>query len=174
MSDAPGTATGVEPAGDEGNAFIRLAQRPRLMLMMLAGWSILGVMAQTFTSSGLFLENHRATLEKGTLELQLDGALGGFALGWQGIPLAVLYVYCFFDPPRYRPVFFLALIHMGTLAAAQLYHWLITSDYTFESILVPLAGSAALAALVFVHLFQAREEPSVPRPVDEHHAHESA
>ena len=114
MSDAPATATGVEPAGDEGNAFIRLAQRPRLMLMMLAGWSILSVMAQTFTSSSLFLENHSS------FELELDGALGGFALGWQGIPLAALYIYCFFDPPRYRPVFFLALIHMGTLSAAQL------------------------------------------------------
>ena len=168
MSDAPATATGVEPAGDEGNAFIRLAQRPRLMLMMLAGWSILSVMAQTFTSSSLFLENHSS------FELELDGALGGFALGWQGIPLAALYIYCFFDPPRYRPVFFLALIHMGTLSAAQLYHWLITSDFTFESIIVPLAGSAVLAALVFVHLFQAREEPPAPHPADEHRAHESA
>ncbi len=168
MSDAPATATGVEPAGDGENAFIRLAQRPRLMLLLLAGWSILSVMAQTFTSSGIFLENHQAG------ELDLDGALGGFALGWQGIPLAALYIYCFFDPPRYRPVFFLALIHMGTLAASQLYHWLITSDFTFESIIVPLAGSAALAALVFVHLFQPREEPPAPRPVDEHRAHESA
>ncbi len=166
MSDAPGTATGVEPADEGGNAFITLAQRPRLMLLLLAGWSILGVMAQTFTSSGLFLENHLATLEKGTLELELDGALGGFALGWQGIPLAALYIYCFRDPARYRPVFVLALIHMGALAASQLYHWLITSDYTFESIIVPLAGSAALAALVFVHLFQPRDEPPAPRPAD--------
>ena len=168
MSDAPGTATGVEPAGRGGNAFITLAQRPRLMLLLLAGWSILSVMAQTFTSSSLFLENHSA------FDLELDGALGGLALGWQGIPLAALYIYCFFDPPRFRPVFFVALIHMGTLAASQPYHWLITSDYTFESIILPLAGSAALAALVFVHLFQPREEPPAPRPVDEHHAHESA
>ena len=166
MSDAPGTVTGMEPASDGGNAFIRLAQRPRLMLLLLAGWSILGVMAQTFTSSGLFLENHLATLEKGTLELQLDGALGGFALGWQGIPLAAIYIYAFRDPSRHRPVFFLALIHMGALAASQLYHWLGTSDFTFESIIVPLAGSAALAALVLVHLFQPRDEPPTPRPAD--------
>ena len=166
MSDEPGTVTGVEPAGDGGNAFIRLAQRPRLMLLMLAGWSVLTVMAETFTSSGLFLEHHLAISGQGNLGLELDGALGGFALGWQGIPLAALYVYCFFDPPRNRPVFFLALIHMSTLAASQLYHWLITSDFTFESIIVPLAGSAVLAALVFVHLFQAREEPPVPRPLD--------
>ena len=174
MSDAPGTIARVEPAGDGGNAFIRLAQRPRLMLMMLAGWSVLSVLAETFTSNGIFLENHLAIQGEGTLELELDGALGGLALGWQGIPLAALYVYCFFDPPRFRPVFFLALLHMGTLAAAQLYHWLITSDFTFESIIVPLAGSAALAALVFVHLFQAREEPPARHPADEHRAHESA
>ncbi len=163
MSDAPGTAMGVEPAEENGNAFIRLAHRPRLMLLLLAGWSILSVMAETFTSSGIFLENHLATLDKGTLELELDGALGGFALGWQGIPLAALYIYCFRDPPRYRAVFFLALIHMGALAASQIYHWLITSDFTFESIIVPLAGSVALGALVFIHLFQPRDEREAPR-----------
>ena len=164
MSDAPETATGVEPAGDSGNAFISLAQRPRLMLLLLAGWSILSVMAQTFTSSGLFLENHLASPGEGNLEL--DGALGGFALGWQGIPLAALYIYAFRDPSRHRPVFFLALIHMGTMAASQLYHWLITGDFTFESVIVPLAGSTALAALVSVHLFQPRDEPPAPRLAD--------
>jgi hypothetical protein len=149
----------MQPADEDGNAFKTLAHRPRLLLLILAGWSILSVMAETFTSSGLFLENHLAVPGQGTLELELDGALGGFALGWQGIPLAALYIYCFRDPPKYRPVFFLALIHMGTLAASQLYHWLVTSDFTFESIIVPLAGSAALAALVFLHLFQPRDEP---------------
>jgi len=166
MSDAPGTVTGVEPAGDDGNAFIKLAQRPRLMLLLLAGWSILGVMVQTFTSSGIFLENHLAFPGESNLELELDGALGGFALGWQGIPLAALYIYAFRDPSRNRSVFFLALIHMGTLAASQIYHWLITSDFTFESIIVPLAGSVALAVLVFVHLFQPRDEPPAQRPAD--------
>lgn len=159
MSDAPGTSPGMQPAAEGENAFRTLAHRPRLLLLMLAGWSILSVMAETFTSSGLFLENHLAFPGQGNLELELDGALGGFALGWQGIPLAALYIYCFRDPPKYRPVFFLALIHMGTLAASQIYHWLVTSDFTFESIIVPLAGSAALAALVFLHLFQPRDEP---------------
>ncbi len=158
MSDAPGTATGVEPAGEGGNAFITLAQRPRLMLLMLAAWSVVSILAETFTSSGIFLENHLAFPGEG--ELELDGALGGFALGWQGIPLAAIYIYAFRDPSQHRSVFFLALIHMGALAASQLYHWLVTSDFTFESIVVPLAGSGALAALVFVHLFQPRDESS--------------
>jgi hypothetical protein len=60
----------------------------------------------------------------------------------------------------------LALIHMISLSASQLYHWLVTSDYTFESIVVPLAGSLALAALVFLHMFQPREERETLRRED--------
>ncbi len=160
MSDAPGTVTRMEPAGEGGNPFITLAQRPRLMLLLLAGWSILTVLVQTFTSSSIFLENHSSS------ELELDGALGGLALGWQGIPLAALYIYAFRNPVRYRPVFILALIHMGALAAAQLYHLLITGDFTIESVFVPLVGSLALGALVFVHLFQPRDEQPAPQSVD--------
>lgn len=154
MSDTPergagGTFTQQE---DKGNAFITLAQRPRLMLLLLAAWSLLGVLVETFTGSGLFLEDHRAN------ELDLDGALGGFALGWEGIPLAALYLFCFRDPPRYRPVFLLALIHMGALSVSQLYHWLGTGDFTFESVAVPLIGSVTLAVLVLVHMFQPQDE----------------
>ena len=156
MSEAPATATGVEQAGTGGNAVVALAQRPRLMLLLLAGWSILTVLAQTFTNSSLLLENHSSS------ELELDGVLGGLALGWQGIPLAALYIYSFRNPVRYRPVFFLALIHMSALATSQLYHWLITGDYTIESIFVPLVGSAALGALVLVHLLQPQDEPPAP------------
>ncbi|MEX0684047.1 MAG: hypothetical protein WD904_01770 [Dehalococcoidia bacterium] len=153
MSDAPGTgATGGAEKYDRGNAFIGLAQRPRLMLLLLAVWSLLGVLTQTFTSSGVFLENHN----KG--ELSLDGALGGFAFGWEGIPLAALYIFCFRDPARYRPVFLLALIHMGALSVSQLYHWLGTEDFSFESVVVPLAGSLTLMALVLIHMFQPDEE----------------
>lgn len=150
MSDQPTQA----PQAEEGvNAFLRLAQMPHLLLLMLAAWSILGVLTETFTSSGLFLENHRPG------ELQLDGALGGLALGWEGIPLAALYIYCFRNPDRYKSIFVLALIHMGALCASQLYHWVGTSDFTFESIIIPLAGSATLGALCFIHMFQPREEP---------------
>ena len=158
MSDAPGTATGMESASEGGNPFTTLAQRPRLMLVLLAGWSILTVLTQTFTGSSIFLENH------GTSDLKLDGLLGGLALGWQGIPLAAIYIYSFRNPVRYRPVFLLALIHMGALSAAQLYHLLFTSNFTIESVLVPLIGSVALGALVLLHLLQPQEEPQAPRP----------
>jgi hypothetical protein len=148
MSEQPTTAPQIE----EGtNAFVTVAQRPRLLLLMLAGWSILGVLTETFTSSGLFLDGHNR---------ELDGALGGFALGWEGIPLAALYIYCFRNPERYHSIFVLALIHMGALCASQLYHWVGTSDFTFESIVIPLAGSGLLGVLCFIHMFQPRQEPA--------------
>lgn len=138
--------TGAEP-----NAALTFLQRPRIVLLMLALWSILGVLTETFTSSGLFLEDHRFG------ELALDGALGGFALGWEGIPLAALYIYCFRNPDRYVRVFFLAVIHMGALAVSQVFH-LATGDFSLESVVVPLAGSIALGAAAFVNVFKDRSE----------------
>ena len=158
MSDAPATATAVEQAGGNGNAVTALASRPRLLLLLLAGWSFLTVLTQTFTGSSILLENH------GSSEIELDGALGGLALGWQGIPLAALYIYSFRNPVRYRPVFLLALIHMGALAAAQLYHLLISGNYTVESVIVPLIGSVALGVLVGVHLLRAPDETHAQPP----------
>lgn len=151
MSDPPPTTT-PNVAEDSVNALTRLAQTPRLLLLLLAGWSALGVLSEVFTSSALFLENH------GDGEIDLDGALGGFAMGWEGIPLAAVYIYSFRNPVRHRLVFMLGLIHMGTLAASQIYHWLGTSDFTFESIIVPFAGSATLAAVCFMRLFQPTPE----------------
>lgn len=156
MSDQPTSEPRIE---DEGRgAVTTLAQMPRVLLLMLAGWSLLGVLTETFTSSPLFLENHHK-VDGENLELELDGALGGFALGWEGIPLAALYIYCFRNPHRYNAVFVLAIIHMAALSASQLYHWIGTSDFSFESIVIPLVGSAFLGLLCFVHMFQPRDEP---------------
>jgi hypothetical protein len=58
----------------------------------------------------------------------------------------------------------MALLHMGCLAASQVYH-LGTGDFSFESVVVPLVGSIGLAVLVFVHLFGAKEpEPRTVQP----------
>jgi hypothetical protein len=128
------------------------------MLLLLAGWSVLSAITEAFTANRIFLDNHNR---------EIDGAIGGLGLGWEGIPLAVLYVYCFRNPTQFRGIFWLALIHMGATAASQLYHWLVTDDYTFESIAFPLAGSVALGALVFIHLFQRRSADEVRREVRE-------
>ena len=155
MSDRPeagaevgtrGIYTGAEP-----NPVLTFLQRPRIVLLMLAVWSLLGTLTEFFTQNSVFLDNH---------DLEMDGAIGGFAFGWEGIPLAVLYVYCFRNPDRFGRIFWLAMIHMGSLAASQLYH-LGTGDFSFESIVVPLAGSLALGAFSFVNVFKARDEEEV-------------
>jgi hypothetical protein len=119
------------------------------MLLLLAAWCVLGFLAQTFPGSDFSLN----------LNEKIDGALGGFALAWEGIPLACVYLYCFRDPVRHHAVFWLALVHMATMAASQIYH-LTTGDLSFGAIIIPLAGSGGLAILVFVHLFGAKEPES--------------
>ena len=69
---------------------------PRVVLLALAGWSIVAAVTQMFVSSGIFLDIHG---------IELDGALGGFALSFNAIPLAILYLYCARDPERYLHVF---------------------------------------------------------------------
>jgi hypothetical protein len=116
------------------NAFVR---RPRITLYLLAAWSLLAGVTQLFVNSGLFLDIHDA---------ELDGALGGLALSLNAIPLALLYLYCSRDPARYHQVFWLAVIQQVAMAAGNLYH-LVLGTYSAESIVVPLAGAAALAGL---------------------------
>jgi hypothetical protein len=153
MSDMPGESGGAEayekPLAD--NAFLRLVQRPRILLILLAAWEVVGFLTELFTSNGLFLENHAAG------EISLDGVFAGRALGWEAIPLAVLYLYCARDPRRFHGVFWLALVEQGAAIASYFYHWLVSEDFSFESVAIPMAGSATLGFFVFLHLFQPRD-----------------
>lgn len=146
--------TRVVFTGEQPNPVLTFLQRPRIMLIMLAGWSILSALTQFFTESSWFFDNNGH---------EIDGALAGFALGWEGIPLAAVYIYSLGDAVKHRPVFLLALLHMATLGASQVYH-LGAGDFSFESVMIPLFGSAGLALLVFLHLFGAREEAPQPAP----------
>jgi hypothetical protein len=151
-ANAPNNLAGdtqVVFTGAEPNPVLTLLQRPRIMLLLLAAWSLLGFFAQLFPGSDFSLN----------LGDKLDGALGGFALGWEGIPLACVYIYCFRDPVRYHAVFWLALIHMASMAVSQIYH-LASHDLAFTGIIIPLAGSLGLAALVFLHLFSPKPHPA--------------
>ncbi len=134
-----------KPLGE--NPVLKFLLRPRILLLILAGWSILSVVAEVFTRSPIFFDNH---------DREIDGALGGLALGWQGIPLAVLYLYASRDPRQYRQIFWVALIAQISAVAANLYHWG-NGDFSFESVVVPAGVAAGLAALVLVHLFRPRE-----------------
>jgi hypothetical protein len=139
----------VEPPAE--NPFWTTLRQPRVVLILLAVWAIIGAITEFFTSSGLFVD-----LEGD----ELDGALGGRALSWEAIPLAVLYLYCSRDPVRYHRVFWLALIEQVAAIVANIYH-LGAGDFSFESVFVPILVASALALLVFLHLFQPKEaEPA--------------
>ncbi len=154
MSDMPDmerVAERIEKSlGD--NVFIQFVQQPRILLILLAGWAVIGFLTELFTSNALFLENHAQG------DLALDGVLAGRALGWEGIPLAVLYLYCARDPVRYQRIFWLAFIEQSSAIAANLYHWLVTDDFSFESVAIPIAVAAGLGTLAFLNIFQRREE----------------
>ena len=142
-----------QPPGE--NRFLTALRRPRVLLILLAVWAIIGALTEFFTSSGLFVDLNN---------LELDGALGGRALSWEAIPLAVLYLYSVRDPVRYRLVFWVALIEQAAAVAANLYHWG-AGDFSFESVTIPIVVAVALGLLVFLHLFQPREPEEAVSPV---------
>ena len=145
----------VQPKPPGENRFLTTLRQPRVLLILLAVWAIIGALTEFFTSSGLFvdLRNH-----------ELDGALGGRALSWEAIPLAVLYLFSARDPVRYQRVFWLALIEQAAAIAANLYHWG-AGDFSLESVTIPIVVAGALGLLVFLHLFQPRELEEAVSPV---------
>lgn len=136
-----------QPGQAAQNPFWAVLRQPRMVLILLAVWAIIGALTEFFTSSGVFVDLHGR---------ELDGALGGRALSWEQIPLAVLYLYCARDPARYQRVFWLALIEQAAAVVANIYHWG-AGDFSFESVAIPIAAAAALGLLVFLHLFQPKE-----------------
>ena len=110
MTEIPPAAP---PAAE--NPFWATLRQPRVVLILLAVWEIIGALTEFFTSSGLFVNLHGR---------ELDGALGGRALGWEAVPLAVLYLYCARDPARYHHVFWLALIEQAAAIVGRQRTWM--------------------------------------------------
>jgi hypothetical protein len=123
---------------------VHLGKKPRILLLLLVAWSLLAILTQVFVNSGLFLDIH---------DIEFDGAMGGFALTFQAVPLALLYLYCWRDPEHYRSVFWLALVQQISIAAGVLYQWAI-GTFSLESIIVPLVGSIVLGVFSFLQLFE--------------------
>jgi hypothetical protein len=150
MSDTPGARSEGAEHGREkspgGNGVIQLVQQPRVLLVLLAAWEIVGVLVELFASSGFSLD----------IEGGLDGVLAGRLLSWQSLPLAVLYLYCARDPVRYQRVFWLALIEQAAAVAANIYH-LVTDQLEIEAVFIPIVVSASLGLLAFLNVFQRRE-----------------
>lgn len=126
-----------QPAAVQENAFFNMIRQPRIMLVLLAAWSILAALAEFF------------------IDADMDSPFDGAVLAWQSIPLAVLYLYCARNPDRYQRVFWLALVQQGAAIAANFYHWG-AGDLTLGAIVIPAGVAAGLALLVFLHLFQPR------------------
>ena len=148
VPSTPGPS-GLSPAYTVAARIVQLVKRPRILLLLLAAWSVLAVLTQVFVNSGAFLDIH---------DIELDGAMGGFALSFQAIPLALLYLYCWRDPAHYHSVFWLALIQQAAIGGSVLYQWAI-GTFSFESIVVPLAGSIVLGVFSFLQLFEPKAKP---------------
>ena len=146
------TAQAAQPPAE--NPFWLTLRQPRVLLILLALWAIVGALTEFFISSSLFVD----------LPAELDGALGGRALSWEAIPLAVLYLYCSRDPVRYQRVFWLALIEQAAAIFANIYH-LGAGDFSLESVFIPIAVAGGLTLLVFLHLFQPKGPELASEPL---------
>lgn len=146
VQSAPGSQPSAHPPSSDGSMF-EFLQRPRTVLLMLAVWSALSVVVETANHSGLFMD----------LKVdEVDGALAGFGLAWQGVPLAVLYADSIRDPDAHRRIFWLAMVHMGAVIVANVFH-LGKGDFSPESIILPVASAAGLFTLSFFQIFQHRD-----------------
>ena len=140
--DWTGYVPGSKSLGE--NPVLQFLQRPRVVLLLLMGWSILTVIIEAWHDSGLFFN-----VKEGE---EIDGALAGGILMWQGIPLAFLYFLSFRHPEHNRSVFWIGFVQQASAIAANFFAWG-TGTFTFESIIIPVLVSAGLGALVFVNLF---------------------
>ena len=125
------------------NAFLKFLQRPRIVLVLLMTWSLITVLIEAWPESDIAFN-----VKVGD---EIDGALGGGILMWQGIPLALLYFLSLRNPQHNKSVFWVGLIQQGAAIAANVFQWG-TGTFTAESIIIPVAVSAGLGALVFVNV----------------------
>jgi hypothetical protein len=136
----------VQPTAPKPSVLQTLRQ-PRIVLVLLATWAILGVVAQVLSGSFLFdMEGHEAS-----------GILAGRAFSASMVIPAIIYLWAVRDPKRHRQVFWLALIEQVVIVLSCFYHRG-AGDITWAGTIVPAAISAGLIFLVFFNLFQPCEE----------------
>ena len=138
----------VQPTAPQPSALQTLRQ-PRIVLILLATWDILGVVAQLLSGSFLFdMEGHEAS-----------GILGGRVFSASMIVPAIIYLWAARDPKRHRQVFWLALVEQVVVVLSCFYHRG-AGDITWAGTIVPAVISGGLIFLVFFNLFQPREAVS--------------
>lgn len=137
----------VQPTAPQPSALQTLRQ-PRIVLILLAIWDILGIVAQLLSDSPLFDMGAKAS-----------GILGGRVFSASMIVPAIVYIYAARDPKRYHQVFWLALVEQVAVVLSCFYHRG-AGDITWAGTIVPAAISGGLIFLVFFNLFQPRQEAS--------------
>lgn len=141
----------IQPTAPQPSALQTLRQ-PRIVLVLLAIWDILGVVAQVLSGSFLFdMEGHEAS-----------GILAGRAFSASMVIPAIIYLWAARDPKRHRQVFWLALVEQVVLVLSCFYHRG-AGDITWAGTIIPAVISGGLIFLVFFNLFQPREEAPLPK-----------
>jgi len=138
----------VQPAKREPSVLDVLRQ-PRVMLVLLAAWDIVGVLAQLLSDSFLFDM-------KG---VEASGILGGRVFSASSLIPAIVYLWALRDPQQHRRVFWLGLIEQVALILSSFYHRG-AGDITWAGTIIPAVMSGALIFLIFPNLFQ----PGAPQP----------
>jgi len=145
------TSTGEVQTTAPQAGIVDTLRRPRNVLILLAVWDIVGVIAQVLSGSFLFdMEGHEAS-----------GIFAGRAFSASMIVPAIIYIWAARDPKRYRQVFWLALVEQVVVVLSCFYHRG-AGDITWAGTIIPAAISAGLIALVFLSLFQPRKEVPLP------------
>jgi hypothetical protein len=136
----------VQPTAPQAGILDTL-RRPRIVLILLAVWDIVGVVAQVLSGSFLFdMEGHEAS-----------GILAGRAFSASMVVPAIIYIWAARDAKRHRQVFWLALVEQVVLVLSCFYHRG-AGDITWAGTIIPAVISGGLIFLVFFNLFQAREQ----------------
>jgi hypothetical protein len=139
----------VQPTAPQPSALQTLRQ-PRIVLILLATWDIVGIIAQVLAGSFLFdMEGHAS------------GIFAGRVFSASMIVPAIIYLWAARDPKRHRQVFWLALVEQVVVVLSCFYHRG-HGDITWAGTIVPAVISGGLVFLVFFNLFQPRQEVPLP------------
>ncbi|HJX61694.1 MAG TPA: hypothetical protein VJ578_03905 [Dehalococcoidia bacterium] len=141
----------VRPAQEQPSVLDMLRQ-PRVMLVLLATWDIVGVLAQLLSDSFLF-----------DMKAEASGVFGGRAFSASALIPAIVYLWALRDPQHHRRVFWLGLIEQVALVLSSFYHRG-AGDVSWAGAIIPSIISGALIFLIFPNLFQPRAA-AVPQPV---------
>ena len=146
-------STGEVRPAQEQPSLLDMLRQPRVMLVLLAIWDIVGVLAQLLSDGFLFDM-------KGT---EASGILGGRVFSASSLIPAIVYLWSLRDPQQHRRVFWLGLIEQVVLVLSSFYHKG-AGDIGWAGVVIPSVISGALIFLIFPNLFQPRAAP-LPQPV---------